>query len=215
MENHIKIPIIVGIVVLIIILLFGAGFLAYQSQIPGKNALKKVTLACTQEAKICPDGSSVTRVEPSCEFAMCPPITTGWKTYTDKNYGFEIKYPANWSSGTNLFAGAPNMVFCSAKYASLKTGCAWQNSTGPSPKPATNAELGLFISKDNLGLQNCDQTEQRIVNGIKMQIKYCGTRGIDAVWASKDGLNNYEFRLMNNASAQNFFQIILTFKFTK
>jgi uncharacterized membrane protein YgcG len=28
--------------------------------------------ACTQDAKICPDGSSVGRVAPSCEFAACP-----------------------------------------------------------------------------------------------------------------------------------------------
>ncbi len=28
--------------------------------------------ACTQEAKVCPDGSSVGRTGPSCEFAACP-----------------------------------------------------------------------------------------------------------------------------------------------
>jgi hypothetical protein len=30
------------------------------------------TKACTQEAKICPDGSAVGRVGPDCEFAPCP-----------------------------------------------------------------------------------------------------------------------------------------------
>jgi len=29
-------------------------------------------VACTMEAKICPDGSSVGRVPPDCEFAPCP-----------------------------------------------------------------------------------------------------------------------------------------------
>lgn len=29
-------------------------------------------VACTQDAKICPDGSAVGRVAPSCEFAACP-----------------------------------------------------------------------------------------------------------------------------------------------
>lgn len=29
-------------------------------------------IACTSEAKICPDGSSVGRVGPNCEFATCP-----------------------------------------------------------------------------------------------------------------------------------------------
>lgn len=31
-------------------------------------------LACTQEAKICPDGSAVGRTGPNCEFAECSPI---------------------------------------------------------------------------------------------------------------------------------------------
>ena len=30
--------------------------------------------ACTQEAKICPDGSSVGRTGPNCEFAPCPAV---------------------------------------------------------------------------------------------------------------------------------------------
>ncbi len=31
-----------------------------------------LTRACTQEAKLCPDGSSVGRTGPKCEFAVCP-----------------------------------------------------------------------------------------------------------------------------------------------
>ena len=29
-------------------------------------------VACTLEAKICPDGSAVGRIGPNCEFAPCP-----------------------------------------------------------------------------------------------------------------------------------------------
>ena len=29
-------------------------------------------VACTQEAKLCPDGSAVGRTGPNCEFAECP-----------------------------------------------------------------------------------------------------------------------------------------------
>jgi len=29
-------------------------------------------VACTADAKICPDGSGVGRVGPDCEFALCP-----------------------------------------------------------------------------------------------------------------------------------------------
>ena len=33
-------------------------------------------VACTQEAKLCPDGSYVGRVPPKCEFAPCPEVKT-------------------------------------------------------------------------------------------------------------------------------------------
>lgn len=32
-------------------------------------------IACTQEAKLCPDGSAVGRVGPNCEFAKCPDVS--------------------------------------------------------------------------------------------------------------------------------------------
>src|SRR5690242_5084148 len=41
-------------------------------------------VACTMDAKMCPDGSYVGRVGPNCEFAMCPAGTTttpGTKTF--------------------------------------------------------------------------------------------------------------------------------------
>lgn len=34
-------------------------------------------VACTADAKICPDGSSVGRVGPDCEFAPCPQVKPG------------------------------------------------------------------------------------------------------------------------------------------
>lgn len=30
--------------------------------------------ACTEEAKVCPDGSAVGRTQPNCEFAPCPTV---------------------------------------------------------------------------------------------------------------------------------------------
>jgi hypothetical protein len=38
---------------------------------------KEPTIACTLDAKICPDGSSVSRIAPDCEFATCPTVVTG------------------------------------------------------------------------------------------------------------------------------------------
>lgn len=57
--------IIVGILVIGLI----AGGIYYLGK-NSSNPQKKV--ACTDDAKICPDGSAVGRVDPNCEFAACP-----------------------------------------------------------------------------------------------------------------------------------------------
>ncbi len=44
------------------------------------NKLNRKTVACTMEAKLCPDGSYVGRTGPNCEFSACPaPPTSGIK----------------------------------------------------------------------------------------------------------------------------------------
>ena len=70
--------------------------------------------ACTEEAKICPDGSAVGRTGPKCEFTPCPTAkvsltpdpTADWKTYTNKSMDFMIKYP----EGYKLIAESPEEV---------------------------------------------------------------------------------------------------------
>ncbi len=88
-EQGFILPII--IVVLVIAVLGTAGYFAYRQYSAPKP------IACTQEAKVCPDGSSVGRTGPNCEFAQCPDQTAGWKTYTNTQYGFTFEYPQNWS----------------------------------------------------------------------------------------------------------------------
>lgn len=52
---------------------------------------------CTQEAKLCPDGSYVGRTGPKCEFAACPGenASASWKTFTDSERGISFRYPEN------------------------------------------------------------------------------------------------------------------------
>lgn len=42
-------------------------------------------VACTQDAKLCPDGSYVSRMPPSCDFTPCPPAENNG-TEPPKNY---------------------------------------------------------------------------------------------------------------------------------
>ncbi len=53
--------------------LVAAASYEYVSQ---KNKQSGSNVACAQEAMICPDGSSVGRTGPKCEFAKCPDIPT-------------------------------------------------------------------------------------------------------------------------------------------
>jgi hypothetical protein len=50
---------------------------------------------CTADAKLCPDGSYVSRSGPDCEFAPCPVKvgTSGWETHRNDEYGFEFILP--------------------------------------------------------------------------------------------------------------------------
>jgi hypothetical protein len=65
----------------ILVVVFGGLWIAYRSinTVPEPQA-------CTLEAKLCPDGSSVGRTGPNCEFAACPQVE-GAATSTDTGKG--------------------------------------------------------------------------------------------------------------------------------
>jgi len=66
------------------------------------------TIFCTQDAKLCLDGSYVGRIGPNCEFAACP--DDNWKTFTDK--GVSFRYPEKLSTKyIHEFDWPPQIMF--------------------------------------------------------------------------------------------------------
>ncbi|MEI7498595.1 MAG: hypothetical protein WCK11_04945 [Candidatus Falkowbacteria bacterium] len=59
-------------VVLGVIILFIAAIGIYKFNFTNDD----IYFACTEEAKVCPDGSVVGRTGPKCEFASCPPVNS-------------------------------------------------------------------------------------------------------------------------------------------
>lgn len=59
------------IFVVIAVCVVTAGVFAFEKM---KGKTRSQTIACTQEAKLCPDGSAVGRTGQNCEFAPCPSL---------------------------------------------------------------------------------------------------------------------------------------------
>lgn len=92
-------PLYITFTILFFILFLSGSFLTLNWYIRNQE-LKNNQIACTADAKICPDGSAVGRIAPICEFAPCPTAspqvesTADWKTYEDDEFSF--KYPNGW-----------------------------------------------------------------------------------------------------------------------
>ncbi|MCF7835734.1 MAG: hypothetical protein K9M15_01290 [Candidatus Marinimicrobia bacterium] len=90
------------ILIIVGVLVVGGGVWYLTKLIELKSVHRDVEPVCTADAKICPDGSSVGRVGPDCEFEKCPEevadLTTNWKTYRNEEFGFEIGILPTWES---------------------------------------------------------------------------------------------------------------------
>ena len=93
-KPKLKLPVLVSIIIFLTIIGSASAYLFLNSSNKEK--------ACSMEAKICPDGSSVDRTGPKCEFASCPTPkstidpTANWKTYSSQVQNFEFKHPTEY-----------------------------------------------------------------------------------------------------------------------
>src|SRR3989344_6674799 len=111
----------VGFVVIFLI----AGFLQWQGSLAVAQNANKV--ACTQEAKLCPDGSYVGRTGPDCEFAQCPVTNDAagnWQIYADVANGFEFRYPQSFNTRYASLQQIPTAIVMAAQSQNIDSkGC--------------------------------------------------------------------------------------------
>ena len=123
----------IGIVVLLLVGLYAASTRYFAS-----NDIQ----ACTEEAKLCPDGSYVGRTGPSCAFAACPIKNT------DTNPPVGSGQPPNQVPVDN---DEEEIVFCTADVKQCPDG-SYVGRTGPSCAfaacPLTKKEEIVFCTAD-------------------------------------------------------------------
>jgi hypothetical protein len=106
-NKRIASEIAVGVILVVAIIVGGIFLLRNESiskiqdvkdnEIVIQKIIQKDVVMCTQEAKLCEDGKTyVSRTGPNCEFSLCPKNNidaVSWKTYKNKENGFEFIYP--------------------------------------------------------------------------------------------------------------------------
>ncbi len=78
-------------VILGIVILITGVILAFSNKTIPQNPSDTENIACTMDAKICPDGSAVGRTGPRCEFATCPSTPPIANTMSEFNKPITLK----------------------------------------------------------------------------------------------------------------------------
>ncbi|MDD5750266.1 MAG: CARDB domain-containing protein [Candidatus Pacebacteria bacterium] len=115
--------------------------------------------ACAEDAKICPDGSAVSRVWPSCQFAACPASTaTSSPVCTDSDGGLDF-YVKGYTTENNktswdVCAGsldAPNTLWEKACNGSIFYDCPNGCSDGACLASSSPAQKSITVLSPNGG----------------------------------------------------------------
>lgn len=203
---------LIGLVLVLVIVIIG---LVVYSQQP--KVVQPV--ACTEEAKLCPDGvTSVGRQGPNCEFALCPVAqtvdeTADWKTYKNDKYGFELKYPSTWSYPFDNWEGG---VFSVGRGIDSDNYCVVSVDNSVSDD-SSQKEIVNLLGK------GYTQTSLKIgdISGTKLSSSSAKAGLTEAVYFSS---KNLDYRIGRNRGnggnlekecIDSFSQIISSFKFTK
>jgi hypothetical protein len=107
--------------------------------------------ACTQEAKLCPDGSYVGRTGVNCEFAICPlPIDQAfeWQKYTNAQYGFEFMYLREFATKYATMQTDPRAIVTLPGSSKVTTdGCYLQEAFAPKQSRVTINNMSFCVTE--------------------------------------------------------------------
>ncbi len=231
-----KINLLLLFAILIIASIIGAGsyYLGKTSNKQNPQPTPSQPKGCTLEAKICPDGSSVSRTGPNCEYAPCPQITTpptpdptaNWKSYTNNKYGYTFQYAPD--ENLKLFGcsmknpgekGEETVAFDKINSAFPECafgGYAWPISISiESSQLQCSAGLGYTKSQSEIKVAGITATKciQKFTGFPDKNPEYIKGPDdiIDIFLANKE--KYYRFTLTNLKYIQTFDQILSTFKF--
>ncbi|HVZ12176.1 MAG TPA: hypothetical protein VG965_04045 [Patescibacteria group bacterium] len=154
-------------------------------------------VACTAEAKICPDGTTVGRSGPTCEFTKCPPQkttatnndaeTARWKTYTNTKIGYTIKYPPSFTE-----PNVPCASFCLANGTEENTLISFydKNSNGYSLTAFKSmSTLEQIVKERQTATTFSDIVPQFFPDKPIKSLKTTTIDGITTYWYSTDHIN--------------------------
>jgi len=220
-----------------IILIAGIGYGAYywqnqKSNIKDQNDISKIkditpTTPPTPQSSDNPIvESSDETVDPTADLPAKDSSTEGWKTYENKDYGYEYKYPNTWQSSENTPSGADwvsmqsSSVFTKgAKYDHAVINGSYFNVGIEKLKDQTAQSLKAKIQID---YPDAEITTINIngVNSIKGILPQRDDRGRAAdderiVYIPNNADSIYSVVLRSENDYTDLDQILSTFKFTK
>lgn len=143
-SHHMK-QLIAGIV---IILVLGIGAFLYRAVLehPVSTATTTDPVACTLEAKICPDGTSVGRTGPNCEFAAC-----AFPNAEDAAIGLGFVVPAGYTANPDAIGADQTLraVFDKPSKGSVPHSIIIRRYAIPEGKTATDVMLANTIHESS------------------------------------------------------------------
>lgn len=141
------------IIVIIVLMLVGIGIylvstnpVSAPAPSPAPSLIPSPTstlIACTMEAKKCPDGSYVSRTGPNCEFAKCPTVNPSPATQCSKDSDCPTNYicEATQGIGTACSSNYPN---CTPTYTIIKGMCKLSLKAGSKCSSDAECQNGLI-----------------------------------------------------------------------